>query len=173
MHIKQYCYSLLDKNFIADVSSIYILSIINTSNRNTLPLLRKTESRLLLYRKALFNKRRIPLPNTHVEHVYIRCLLACLLSLRHDHHDRDEHVGGVKHTTPSYSPNMIVNVRYVSVMDSKPCIWRLDNCICQTLVKVYYVLTTALVSWNGNIYLLYTRANCASRKYNLNLSLMI
>lgn len=87
--------------------------------RSELPSLRKTESRLLPYRKALLNNRRIPLLNTHVEHVYICCLLACLPSLRHDHHDRDEHAGGVKHTTPSYSPNMIVSAQYVrSVTDS-------------------------------------------------------
>lgn len=59
-----------------------------------------------------------PLLNTHVKHVYMCCLLTCLLSLRHDHHDRDEHIGGVKHTTSSYSPNIIVNVHYVLVMDS-------------------------------------------------------
>lgn len=50
--------------------------------------------------------------------IYVCCLLACLPSLRHDHHDRDEHAGGVKHTTPSYSQNMIVSAQYVSVTDS-------------------------------------------------------
>lgn len=114
------------------------------SDRNALPLLHKTESRLLPYRKAQLNKRRIPLLNTHVEHVYIRCLLACLLSLRHDHHDRDEHVGGVKHTTPSYSPNMIVNMR--TFQSWTPSLVSDDryNCICQTLIKVHYALTGLL-----------------------------
>lgn len=118
--------------------------------RSTLPLLHKTESRLLPYRKAQLNKRRIPLLNTHVEHVYIRCLLACLLSLRHDHHDRDEHVGGVKHTTSSYSPNMIVNVRYVSVMGSKPCIWSVQLHLSNACKSA---LPTSCVSWNGHVYL--------------------
>lgn len=113
--------SLWSNNFILDATSL--LSIPDTFDPNCLYYVRLNHDCFPTARLCLITDVSRSL-NTHVKHIYMCCLLACLLSLRHDHHDRDEHAGGVKYTTSSYSPNMIVNVQYVSVMDSQLCVWR-------------------------------------------------
>lgn len=125
---------------------ISVLSIADTFDPNCLYYIRPNHDCFPTARLCLITDVSRPLLNTHVKHVYMCCLLACLLSLRHDHHDRDEHAGGVKHTTSSYSPNMIMNVQYVSV-DFQLCVWRsvrlhLPDCkaVLYQLVKVHHAL---------------------------------
>lgn len=83
--------------------------------------------------------------------------------------DRDEHAGGVKHTTSSYSPNMIVRVRYVSVTESSLVFDDRCDCTCQALVKVHHA--TAITSWNRSIPLAQSVSVPAVWKYNRKLSI--
>lgn len=128
---------------------ISILSIIDMSDRNALPLLRKTESRLLPYiytaRFCLISgisRCLIRMLNTSI---YVVCLLVSSawgttitieMNTLEVSNTLPRHIHRtwlwVCGTFQSWTPSLVSDDWY--------------NCICQTLGKVHYALTIALVS---------------------------
>lgn len=137
-------HSLWNNNFILDASSLCVYHSV-CSIRTYLYYIRPNHDCFPTARLCLITDVSRPLLNAHVKHIYMCCLLACLLSLRHDYHGRDEHAEGVKHTTSSYSPNVIVNMQYVSVTDFQLCFWRSLRLHLSDACKSAYPLCASLL----------------------------